>query len=177
MAQNTHLAPTDILRGENVYLRLPCAEELGFIRALWGDPETMASVGGPVNLPETEAHAWYARLVEPGSSSNCYCLILDMNHVPVGEISFHHWDSETRSATLNVKIHAAHRDHGYTKDAVRTFLDFFFGRVGGRTMSDDVAVDNEAGRRLLESMGFERDESVSEVCRMVLTIERMKRRA
>ena len=167
--QSRHLAPTDVLHGRKVHLRPPRVDELPFIRTLWGDPETMASVGGPVDFPVTKAREWFARMVEPGGPSRCYCLILDQDDIPVGEISFHQWDPEQRSARLNVKILAAHRGRGYAKDAGRTFLACFFGRIGGRLMTDDVAAANRAGRQLLASIGFARDESMHDVCRMVMT--------
>ena len=36
-------------------------------------------------------------------------------------------------------------------------------------MADDVAVDNLVGQQLLESIGFEKDQTVSGVCRMTMT--------
>ena len=73
------------------------------------------------------------------------------------------------SARLNVKILAAHRGQGYAKDAVRTFLACFFGRIGGRLMIDGVAVANRAGQQLLASIGFARDDSIQDVCSMAMT--------
>ncbi|HUT61355.1 MAG TPA: GNAT family N-acetyltransferase [Phycisphaerae bacterium] len=165
----THLAPTDVLHGQKVRLRPPRVDELSFIRTLWGDPETMAPVGGPVDFPETRARQWFARMVEPGGPSNCYCLILNQDDMPVGEISFHQWDPQERSARLNVKILAAHRGRGYARDAVRTFLACFFGRIGGRLLTDDLAVANRAGQQLLASIGFARDDSIQDACSMAMT--------
>ncbi|MFC1597680.1 GNAT family N-acetyltransferase [Planctomycetota bacterium] len=167
--RNRHLAPKDVLDGQKVRLRPPRVDEFPFIRALWGDPDTMASVGGPVDFPESKAREWFRRMVEPGGASDCYCLVLNEDDVPVGEISFHHWDAEQRSADLNVKILAVSRGHGYGRDALRTFLEFFFGRVGGHFMTDDVALKNRAGQQLLASMGFEKNDRVSDVFRMTLT--------
>ena len=108
-----HLAPTDVLHGQKVHLRPPRVDGLSFIRTLWGDPETMAPVGGPVDFPETKAREWFARMVEPGGPSSCCCLILNQDDIPVGEISFHQWDPQERSARLNVKILAARRGKWY----------------------------------------------------------------
>ena len=46
---------------------IPRVEELAFIRALWGDPDTMAAVGGPVEFPEARTAGWFARMVESGA--------------------------------------------------------------------------------------------------------------
>ena len=53
--QDYHLAPTEILRGQKVSLRLPRVDGLSFIRTLWGDSDTMAAVGGPAAFPEAKA--------------------------------------------------------------------------------------------------------------------------
>jgi RimJ/RimL family protein N-acetyltransferase len=108
-------------------------------------------------------------MVAPGGPANCYCLIFTQDHTPIGEISFHRWDSKERSAVLNVKVVATQRGHGYAKDAILALLAFFFGRVGGRLMTDDVAVDNLLGQHLLRSLGFDRDDTATDVCRMVMT--------
>ena len=107
-------------------------------------------------------------MVDPGGLANCYCLIRERDYTPVREISFHHWDPEERSAKLNLKVLAARRGHGYGKDALCTFLKFYFDRVGGHLMEDEVALDNRPNQRLLESVGFERDDSVSSVFRMTM---------
>ncbi|NQT87663.1 GNAT family N-acetyltransferase [bacterium] len=169
MEPSNHLGPTDVLLGQETHLRPPRVDDLLFIRMLWADPETMAAVGGPIDLPEAKARDWFARMVEPGGPANCYCLIFNQADVPVGEISFHRWDPKGRTAELNIKVLASHRRHGYGKDALYTFLAWFFCRVGGRTMTDDVAIDNPAGQRLLFSLGFEKDDAVSDVCKMALT--------
>jgi len=170
--QRNHLTASDVLHGSAVYLRLPRVDELSFIRTLWGDPDTMAPLGGPADFPQSRAQEWFARMVDPGGPSNCYCLMFNQDDVPVGEISFHNWDPDQWSADLNVKVLAACRGHGYAKDALHTFLKFFFGPVGGQLMSDDLAVGNRPGQLLLASVGFERDQGVSDVCRMTMTREK-----
>ena len=140
MKQTNHLKPRDILHGQMVHLRPPQIDELSFIRKLWSDPKTMTAVGGPVDLSESKALKWFTHMVDPGGPANCYCLILNKEDIPVGEISFHSWDPDKRTAELNVKVLASHRGHGYAKDALRIFLEFFFRRVEGCVMTDDVAV-------------------------------------
>jgi RimJ/RimL family protein N-acetyltransferase len=169
--QSNHLTPVDVLQGEHVYLRLPRSEELSFIRTLWGDPETMSAVGGPADFPAAKANDWFARMIQPGGPSNCYCLIFNQDDVPVGEVSFHNWDPARRSANLNVKVLAAHRGQGHARDALHALLSFFFVRVGGQLMTDDVALVNRPGQGLLASIGFERDNTVEDVCRMAITRE------
>jgi RimJ/RimL family protein N-acetyltransferase len=165
----THLTPTDVLYGRKVHLRLPRYSELPFIRTMWGDPETMEPVGGPVDFPEARANDWFARMIQPGDPADCYCLIVNEAGAPIGEVSFHHWNPRQRSAELSIKVLAARRGHGYAKDALDAFLEFFFVRVGGELLTDDVAGTNRAGQQLLTSRGFAGDHSVQGICRMRMT--------
>jgi RimJ/RimL family protein N-acetyltransferase len=164
-----HLTPTDLLQGRKVHLRLPRYSELSFIRTMWGDPQTMEPVGGPVDFPEARAKEWFARMIQPGSPADCYCLIISQEGAPVGEVSFHQWNPKERSAVLNIKVLAAQRAHGYAKDAIDVFLEFFFVRVGGELLTDDVAGTNRAGQQLLTSLGFAGDNLVQGICRMMMT--------
>ena len=162
-----HLGTDEVLQGEMVYIRPPRFEELSFVRRLWAHPETMAPVGGTHRL--TDPENFYERMVDPGDSANCYCLIFSRDNVPLGEISFHRWDQNERSAELNIKVHAVHRGHGYGSDALRTFLDWFFRPAGGNRITDNVALANLGGQHLLRSLGFQQDPDFSDTCMLVLT--------
>lgn len=164
-----HLGPENVLPGQLVGLRPPRIEDLSFIHSLWTDPETMEAVGGIVDYSEDKMRDWLGRLVDPDGRKDCYFLILNGNAKLIGEICFHHFNSEDRSARLNIKVHAEQRGRGYGKDALVTFLAFFFRKVGGRMMTDNVGINNHLAQHLLLSCGFEIDECCSDVCMMVMT--------
>lgn len=165
-----------VLKGRRVQLRPPRPDEMTFIRWLWADPETMAPVGGPIDLTYDEAQArrWYAQMVDPGSGMDVYCLILDEASTPIGEVSFHRLDKDTMTAEFNVKVAHVHRGQGYGRDAIVTFLDYFFNRFGGRVMVDHLAHDNLAGQQALLKCGFEHDPSIEEAFYLRLTKERFR---
>ncbi len=52
------------------------------------------------------------------------------------------------------------------------FLDYFFNRLEGRVLVDDVALDNTAGQQALLSFGFEYDPKVKDVFKLLMTRER-----
>jgi RimJ/RimL family protein N-acetyltransferase len=89
----------------------------------------------------------------------------------VGEVSFHRWNPENKTAGLNIKVLACHRGKGYAKDALRAFLAYFFGPFGGLTMTDDVGLHNHAGQWLLSHFGFQRDSGRKDGCMMRMTKE------
>lgn len=164
----------EVLTGTRVQLRVPRVDELTFILWLWADPETMAPVGGPVHLTDEQAQGWYARMVDPGSETDLYCLILDPASVPVGEVSFHRLKKESMTADFNVKVAHTYRGQGYGRDAILTFLDYFFNRFGGRVMVDDLAHDNLVGQQALLGCGFEHDPSIEEAFVLRMTRERFR---
>jgi len=175
MTQNHNIPHQQLpIHGKNVYLRPPKFNELEFVQRLWADPETMKPVGGPVEFSFERQKEWFKRMVKPGTPENFYCLIFHSDDTPVGEISFHRWNSEEKSADLNLKIHAAYRGQRYAEEALGIFLNLFFNVFGSRIMNDNVALDNFAGQQLLLSFGFQQNPEATDVCRMHMTKERYR---
>jgi len=158
-----------------VCLRVPTPDDLVFIRCMWSDRETMDPVGGPVTLSPEDGTRWYARWIEPGSPDRAYWLVTSGGR-PVGEVSFRGFDTSERRATLNVKIAAWERGHGYARPAVEAVLRFFFEDLAGTQMDDDVALNNPIGQSLILSTGFTHDSRAKDVCRLFLTEAQWKAR-
>lgn len=155
-----------------VELRLPTENDVAFIRWLWSDPETMKPVGGSIQLTDKQVQYWFAEIINSGNPSDSYRLIFNEKNEPVGEISFHQFNSVSMTAEFNIKIASTKRGKGYAKKAMVLFLDFFFNQMGGCIMIDDVALDNQRGQHLLLDFGFEHDSQVVDVFRLFLTRER-----
>jgi RimJ/RimL family protein N-acetyltransferase len=154
-----------------IQLRPPQWDDMPFICWLWSDPETMQPVGGPIHLTDDQAQRWFARMIDPGSPTDCYRLIFCQER-PIGEISFHRLDAESMTAGLNVKIASTERGKGYAREAMLQFLDYFFNHFGGRVLIDDVALDNHVGQQALLRFGFEHEPSAERVFRLRMTRER-----
>jgi RimJ/RimL family protein N-acetyltransferase len=155
----------DIRKAKSVLISLhvPQLQDMQFIRQLWSDPETMAPVGGPIHLSEQEALDWFVRMIDPGSSIDCYRLIVDSDGNAVGEVSFHRLDTETMTAELNIKILASKMGFGYATGALYLFLDYFFNNLGGRAVIDNVRKLNVQGQEFLRSFGFEEETASASV--------------
>ena len=89
-----------------------------------------------------------------GDGCNVYCLVYNENQRPVGEISFHCYDENEKSASFNIKIQARYRGKGYAKATMDLMLGYYFNEFGGEVMIDEVI--NERGIRVLMSYGFEK---------------------
>ncbi|MGL4571297.1 MAG: GNAT family N-acetyltransferase [Clostridium sp.] len=139
--------------GKKVYIKQPQYEELKFVSELWKDEETMKDIGGVFNFPESKWEMFYKKMISPTDGKNFYCLVYTNKDVPIGEVSFHGYDSATKIARFNVKIHSSHRNNGYGEEAVRLLLEYFFLEFGGDILMDKVLT--EAGERVAQKIGFE----------------------
>lgn len=140
-------------KGRFVYIKQPEFREMGYIKDLWADKDTMRDVGGTIDFGEERWKGWYERMVNPSDGHNFYCLIYNYDDLPVGEVSFHGYDEKSRSAELNIKIHSKHRGRGYSKEALSLLLEYYFFEFGGMIMTDEVI--NENGCQALTKYGFD----------------------
>lgn len=141
-----------IKKGKNVYIKKPKFNELNYIKTLWNDKETMGDVGGVINFDEERWISWYERMVYPGDNKNFYTLIYNFQDIPIGEVSFHGYDDELKSADLNVKIQSNFRRRGYGVEAINLMLDYYFNEFGGEVIFDNVM--NTKGIEALKKVGF-----------------------
>lgn len=162
----------NIIKGNNVLLRPPTKDELKYIQKLCSDHKTMKEVGGTVELSDERAIDWYSRKISSNDNTDYYCLIFNNDDIPVGEISFHSYDSKEKSARFNVKIEYIHRGNGYAKEAMILFLNYYFNGFGGEIMIDDIALDNTVSHRVFLNFGFKHDNSRSDVFLVKLTKNR-----
>ena len=167
--QNFNLPEGNCLKGKRVILRHPLFDELKFINELWTDSSTMEAVGGIVQWDMTRLKAWYRERIDPGGFSDCYFLIFKEDLIPIGEVSFHRWNPEQRSADLNIKVLAKHRGNGYGSEALALFLKYFFETVEGELLVDDLYHSNKLGRNLMESLYFIHDPEFQEAYRMTMS--------
>ncbi len=154
-----------------IKLKRPEWNDIKFIQWLWSDPETMKPVGGPIILDDQKAKTWFERMIEPGSPTDSYRLILNQDLIFVGEISFHRLVPETMTADFNIKIANKYRSKGYSKEAMVLFLDYFFNEIGGLVLKDEVALENTLGQQALLSFGFKHDPTAKEVFMLKITRE------
>jgi len=101
----------NIINGDKTYIRPPKYEEIEYINKLWSDLDTTGEIGGPYYLSEEKALSWFQKMVEPTDGKNFYCLIFNKSNELVGEVSFHRYDDQTKTAELNIKIESIHYYH------------------------------------------------------------------
>lgn len=139
--------------GNNIYIKNPSIEELSFVENLWGNIKNMNNIGGTYYFPKEKWTMFYKKMIYPTDGKNFYCLIYNYYNEPVGEVSFHGYNSATKVARINVKIDYKYRRLGYAKEALVLLLEYYFWDFGGETIIDSA--NNEPSNNLLEGLGFE----------------------
>lgn len=139
--------------GKKVYIKQPEYNELEFVKELWSHKQTMKDIGGVFYFTEEKWDMFYKKMVNPTDGKNFYCLVYDNNDDPVGEVSFHGYDSATKIARFNVKIHYDYRNNGYGEEAVRLLLEYYFTEFGGDMLMDKISTIE--GERVAQKLGFE----------------------
>ena len=127
--------------GKDVYIKQPEFEELEFVSKLWGDKETMKDIGGVFNFPKEKWSNFYKKMVYPTEDE------------PVGEVSFHGYDSITKVARFNVKVLSKYRNHGYGEEGVRLLLEYYFFEFCGGIVMDNVSTPSAV--KMLSKIGFQ----------------------
>ncbi|MGL4771968.1 MAG: GNAT family N-acetyltransferase [Clostridium sp.] len=138
--------------GKNIYIKQPEFYELSYVSKLWSDEETMKDIGGVFNFPEEKWTMFYKKMVQPTDGKNFYCLVYTTRDKAIGEVSFHGYDSATKIARFNIKIHHRYRNKGYGKEAIRLLLEYYFLEFGGEMIMDNIHTDD--GKRVAEKLGF-----------------------
>ncbi|MEQ8153902.1 MAG: GNAT family N-acetyltransferase [Clostridiaceae bacterium] len=145
---NTNLYRAD---GKLVYIKKPEFYELQYVQELWNDEETMEGIGGVFNFPEERWKGFYKKMISPSDGKNFYCLVYNMDDIPVGEVGFHGYDSAVKLARLNIKIQGKYRGRGYGKEAIRLLLEYFFLEFGGNIIMERV--NKEYSEEFISSFG------------------------
>ena len=138
--------------GKKVYIKQPQYKDLAFVQRLWSDEETMRDIGGTFAFTEEKWEMFYKKLVFPTDGKNFYCLVYTFRDKAIGEVSFHGYDSVTKIARFNVKIHYRYRNKGYAEEALKLMLEYYFLEYGGEMMMDSIPTD--AGVSVARKLGF-----------------------
>lgn len=78
----------------------------------------------------------------------------DLNGELVGRISLREIDWRRGCAVLGISFNPARLDQGLGTDALRAFLDYYFGELGMSALFLDVAAFNRRAYHVYEKLGF-----------------------
>jgi RimJ/RimL family protein N-acetyltransferase len=138
------------LRGKAVIIRPQVREDLDIMRTWRPFTDPLFVIYNLPSLSSVEGEPRFALSSDP---TRRWYTIEDWNGQVIGRISLREIDGR-RSARLGITIGADWVGRGYGTDAIRTFLDYFFGELGFATLYLDVAAPNRRAVRCYEKCGF-----------------------
>ena len=139
--------------GKSVYIKMPEFNELAYVKELWGDKKNVGDSGEVYSFSRDKWEMFYKKMVYPTDGKNFYCLVYTLDNKPIGEVSFHGYNSATKVARINLKIHYNYRRNGYGEEALRLLLEYYFLQFGGQAIIDTI--QTEEAKFLLKKLGFE----------------------
>lgn len=78
----------------------------------------------------------------------------DQQQRMIGRITLREVDHQRRSARLGISISATHVSRGLGSEAMRLFIEYYFGSFGFEILNLDVAAFNRRAVRCYERLGF-----------------------
>lgn len=139
-------------RGERVTLDTVHPEDYAFIEEQFNDPSTRRRAG--VSLPWSESDV--ADFVE--ETDDVVQFLVCRDGTPVGHVVLSELDAQASNAELGwVVVVPGERGNGYGTDAVELCLAHAFDDRGLHKVWARVNEDNEASKRMLEKLDFERE--------------------
>lgn len=115
----------------------------------------MKDVGGVILIPNDKYIKWYEKMIIKGKGRNRYFLIIDkVSNKCLGEISFHRYNIDTKTADLNIKILKKFRGQGKAKESLDLLLDYYFNTFKGSIIQDQIGINNINGLNILINYGF-----------------------
>ncbi|MFB6159048.1 MAG: GNAT family N-acetyltransferase [Candidatus Nanohalobium sp.] len=142
------------LEGDSVDLRTVEREDLKFLKELDNNPQVREYVDGdgPANI-ETEEEFFEEKI----KGNNRIDLLIYARGEAVGLVNLLSIDKKSGKAGLQVKILPEHRGKGYAFEACQLVLRHGFENLRLHRIEASLFEFNEAGRNLLESLGFKHE--------------------
>ena len=149
-----------IKQGTRVYLRTPKREEIHFIKSLWESEKYSKGISSFQNFSDDEYQSWFADKVDPGNNEERYLIIFENeNDIPIGEISFSRFKSETGNSELDITVKSKYRRRGFGRESLMLLCDFYFIDFGGELLECKIEKDNAAGENMLVNFGFSKQKA------------------
>lgn len=143
------------LRGDNLNLRIVEEEDIGFVHEHEHLPEVRRGFGW--RPPRTRA-GWRELL----QAEDSYQFLVCRDGEPVGAAWLFRVDEVDRQAELGYWVVPDEQGKGYATEAAELLVRFAFSERGLHKVVARVLEGNDASRRVLEKLGFQREASLRE---------------
>ena len=148
-------------------LYVPRLSELGFRQRLLSDPATMRynkgyglsfpgyhNDTGCIDFPREDWDGWYARWVNK-EPARFYAYLKDTGSGEfLGEVSLH-GTGGPGVYELGIVLHSAWSERGHSQEGMRLLLEYAFGKLGAREVTNCFERTREAALKIHTAAGFQ----------------------
>ena len=144
----------NFLEGDSIELKTVEREDLTFLKELDNNPEirNYIEADGPANI-ETEEEFFEEEI----KSNNRVDLLICAEGDSVGLVNLLNIDKKSGKASLQAKVLPENQGKGYGSEACELVLRHGFENLRLHRVEASTFKFNEAGRNLLESLGFKHE--------------------
>lgn len=137
-------------------LRLPTVDDVDAVAPAFLDPD----VGGEASMPPfgpDDLRTFVTHLMpEFMATGRLAPYVIEADGEVLGGVSLHHFDDARRSIEIGYWLYAHARGRGLASRAVGALVEWAFAN-GVRRVEAVVRLENEASKRVLERLGFQRE--------------------
>jgi len=131
-------------------------KDLEAARALHNEHSTLLQLHNPNHVTEQAQEKWFKSLCESQSSAR-YALYEKESQKFVGVFRSDRLDLRNGSVMIGLDIAIDQRGKGFSKEAYKWFLDYYFQHLRMHRVYLEVLESNEIAKSLYEKLGFSQE--------------------
>jgi RimJ/RimL family protein N-acetyltransferase len=139
---------------ERLGFRLWSANDLPLTKALWGDPEVTALIGGPFDEEQVQARLRAEIASMDAHNVQYWPIFLLPSAEHAGCAGLRPYRIEDRVYEIGFHLRPPYWGRGLAQEAARAVVAFAFETLGARALFAGHHPRNSASRRVLEKLGF-----------------------
>lgn len=149
-----------VLAGQRVRLRGPGAADADGVFALFSDPAVMRYwTSVPMQVRAQAERKVEEMRMEFTHRDRIHWLVTERRgDAVIGSCSLFRFDARRRLAEIGYALRSDHWGRGLATEAVSLVLDWGFRALALRRVEADIDARNDASRRLLARLGFQRED-------------------
>jgi RimJ/RimL family protein N-acetyltransferase len=148
-----------VLWSERLELRFLTPADVAAQYAIYSDPDVMRywSSAAWTTMQQAEESVAASIAACADGSGMRFAFTLRETGELIGNCTLYNFFPQNRRADVGYALARAHWGKGYMREALSCLLDHAFGPLELHRIEADIDPRNEASRRLLESLGFQRE--------------------
>lgn len=148
---------TPFLKGDRIYLRKDCLEDLLFTYQWFLDSDPTSMTCRPYEDITPEEKLSRAREAKPTGKIHNFIILTNIDNIPVGKISYFDLNMANKSAEIGCLISPEYRLKGYASDGLKLLISYLFEELDLNKVYAQTGEFNTGSKALMKSLNFSLD--------------------